>query len=83
VRHPVNLSDALLASAAGQDVISATRRMTSRHSRRTSRLSSDAGLRVTAANHECSPGQFEINLGHSDLVDAADRSFRLSPPFRR
>src|SRR5579859_4030061 len=37
----------------------------------------DAGLRVTAANHEFSPGQFEINLGHSDLIDAADRSFRL------
>ncbi len=37
----------------------------------------DAGLRVTAANHEFSPGQFEINLAHSDLVDAADRSFRL------
>ena len=37
----------------------------------------DAGLRVTAANHEFSPGQFEINLGHSDLADAADRSFRL------
>ncbi len=37
----------------------------------------DAGLRVTAANHEFSPGQFEINLTHSELVDAADRSFRL------
>jgi glutamine synthetase len=37
----------------------------------------DAGLRVTAANHEFSPGQFEINLAHSDLVDAADRSFRF------
>jgi len=37
----------------------------------------DAGLRVTAANHEFSPGQFEINLGHSGLLDAADRSFRL------
>ena len=36
-----------------------------------------AGLRVTAANHEFSPGQFEINLGHSELADAADRSFRL------
>src|SRR5262249_59652446 len=24
-----------------------------------------------------SPGQFEINLGHSELADAADRSFRL------
>jgi glutamine synthetase len=37
----------------------------------------DAGLLVTAANHEFSPGQFEINLGHSHLVDAADRAFRL------
>jgi glutamine synthetase len=37
----------------------------------------DAGLRVTAANHEFCPGQFEINLGHSALVDAADRCFRL------
>jgi glutamine synthetase len=37
----------------------------------------DAGLGVTAANHEFSPGQFEINLGHSELADAADRSFRL------
>jgi len=37
----------------------------------------DAGLQVTAANHEFSPGQFEINLGYSGLVDAADRSFRL------
>ena len=36
-----------------------------------------AGLRVTAANHEFSPGQFEINLDHSELVDAADRAFRL------
>jgi glutamine synthetase len=37
----------------------------------------DAGLRVTAANHEFSPGQFEINLGHSAAPDAADRAFRL------
>jgi glutamine synthetase len=37
----------------------------------------DAELGVTAANHEFSPGQFEINLGHSSLVDAADRAFRL------
>jgi glutamine synthetase len=37
----------------------------------------DVGLQVTAANHEFSPGQFEINLGHSPLEDAADRSFRL------
>jgi len=37
----------------------------------------DAGLRVTAANHEFSPGQFEINLTHSELVDASDRAFRM------
>ena len=37
----------------------------------------DAGLRVTAANHEFSPGQFEINLRHSEMLDSADRAFRL------
>lgn len=37
----------------------------------------DAQLRVTAANHEFCPGQFEINLTHSELVDAADRAFRM------
>ena len=37
----------------------------------------DANLQVTAANHEFSPGQFEINLNHSELVDAADRAFRM------
>jgi glutamine synthetase len=37
----------------------------------------DAQLGATAANHEFSPGQFEINLNHSRLVDAADRAFRL------
>jgi glutamine synthetase len=37
----------------------------------------DAKLQVTAANHEFSPGQFEINLNHSGLLDAADRAFRM------
>jgi glutamine synthetase len=32
---------------------------------------------VVAANHEFSSGQFEINLWHSEAVDAADRAFRL------
>lgn len=41
------------------------------------RQARDAGLRATAANHEFSPGQFEINLAHSGLIDAADRAFRL------
>lgn len=44
---------------------------------RTLRLMRDAELRVTAANHEFSGGQFEINLTHSELVDAADRAFRM------
>jgi glutamine synthetase len=44
---------------------------------RTLRQLRDAELQVTAANHEFSPGQFEINLNHSDLLDAADRAFRM------
>ncbi|MBS1691477.1 MAG: glutamine synthetase [Actinobacteria bacterium] len=37
----------------------------------------DYGLEVVAANHEFSSGQFEINLWHSDAMDAADRAFRF------
>ncbi len=48
-----------------------------RHLIHTLRLLRDAGLRVTAANHEFFGGQFEINLAHSGALDAADRSFRL------
>jgi glutamine synthetase len=48
-----------------------------RHLLRTLRLLRDAGLKVTAANHEFCGGQFEINLNHSTALDAADRSFRL------
>ena len=35
------------------------------------------GIDVVAANHEFSSGQFEINLWHSEALDAADRAFRL------
>ena len=35
------------------------------------------GLDVIAANHEFSSGQFEINLWHSEALDAADRAFRF------
>jgi glutamine synthetase len=35
------------------------------------------GLEVFAANHEFASGQFEINLWHSDALDAADRAFRF------
>jgi glutamine synthetase len=48
-----------------------------RHLIRTLRTLRDAGLRVTAANHEFCGGQFEVNLTHSAALDAADRSFRL------
>jgi glutamine synthetase len=37
----------------------------------------DYGLDVTAANHEFCSGQFEINLWHSEALEAADRSFRF------
>lgn len=35
------------------------------------------GLEVVAANHEFSSGQFEINLWHSEALNAADRAFRF------
>ncbi|MFF5290126.1 glutamine synthetase family protein [Paractinoplanes globisporus] len=35
------------------------------------------GLDVVAANHEFASGQFEINLWHSEAMDAADRAFRF------
>lgn len=35
------------------------------------------GIEVVAANHEFASGQFEINLWHSDALDAADRAFRF------
>ena len=35
------------------------------------------GLDVVAANHEFCSGQFEINLWHSEAMDAADRAFRF------
>jgi glutamine synthetase len=38
---------------------------------------SSYGLDVVASNHEFSSGQFEINLWHSDALDAADRAFRF------
>lgn len=41
------------------------------------RILSAYGLDVVAANHEFSSGQFEINLWHSDAMEAADRAFRF------
>jgi glutamine synthetase len=42
----------------------------------------ELGLGVTAAHHEFSPGQFEINLDHGEALDAADRAFRFKEAVR-
>ncbi|MFI6814600.1 glutamine synthetase family protein [Nonomuraea sp. NPDC050328] len=41
------------------------------------RWTRDLGLGVTMANHEYAGSQFEINLTHSEALDAADRAFRF------
>jgi glutamine synthetase len=47
------------------------------HLLRTLRLLRDLGLGVVAGNHEFDGGQYEINLTHSEALDAADRAFRF------
>ncbi|MGW0821065.1 glutamine synthetase family protein [Streptomyces sp. NPDC002845] len=47
------------------------------HLLRTLRHLRDLGIGVVAGNHEFDGGQYEINLTHSDALDAADRSFRF------
>lgn len=47
------------------------------HLLRTLRYLRDLGLGVTMGNHEFGVGQFEINLDHSEALDAADRAFRF------
>ena len=47
------------------------------HLLRTLRLLRDLGLGVVTGNHEFDGGQYEINLTHSDALDAADRAFRF------
>lgn len=37
----------------------------------------EMGLLATAANHEFARGQYELNLLHSEALDAADRTFRF------
>lgn len=41
------------------------------------RLLGDFGVEAVAANHEFSSAQFELNLWHSEALDAADRAFRF------
>ncbi|WP_330347939.1 glutamine synthetase family protein [Streptomyces sp. NBC_00582] len=47
------------------------------HLLRTLRLLRDLRIGVTNGNHEFDGGQYEINLTHSDALDAADRAFRF------
>ncbi|WP_331766498.1 glutamine synthetase family protein [Embleya sp. NBC_00896] len=47
------------------------------HLLRTLRHLGALGIGATTGNHEYSSGQFEINLDHSDALDAADRAFRF------
>ncbi|AVV45876.1 glutamine synthetase [Streptomyces sp. P3] len=47
------------------------------HLLRTLRQLRDLGVGVTNGNHEFDGGQIEINLTHSDALDAADRAFRF------
>ncbi len=61
----------------GNVYVSGTRGDPDLHLVRTIRRLRDLGLGVLGGNHEYFPGQFEINLGHSGALDAADRAFRF------
>lgn len=47
------------------------------HLLRTLRMLRDLGIGVSGGNHEYDGSQFEINLTHSDALEAADRAFRF------
>ncbi|WP_319053761.1 glutamine synthetase family protein [Streptomyces europaeiscabiei] len=47
------------------------------HLLRTLRQLRDLGIGVITGNHEFDGGQYEINMTHSDALDAADRAFRF------
>ncbi|MFJ7967731.1 glutamine synthetase family protein [Streptomyces sp. NPDC096324] len=47
------------------------------HLLRTLRRLRDLGIGVITGNHEFDGGQYEINLTHSEALDAADRAFRF------
>ncbi|HJS93112.1 MAG TPA: glutamine synthetase family protein [Solirubrobacteraceae bacterium] len=50
--------------------------------KRMHRALDELGLEVTAAHHEFSPGQFEINLHHGPALEAADRAFLFKEAVR-
>ncbi|MFL1903234.1 glutamine synthetase family protein [Streptomyces tauricus] len=65
------------STAAGTVYTAGLRADPENHLLRTLRSLRDLGIGVTAGNHEFDGSQFEINLGHSRALDAADRAFRL------
>jgi len=65
------------ADAPGNVYVVGSKGDPKRHLIKSLRMLRDAGLKVTAANHEFCGGQFELNLTHSPAVDAADRAFRM------
>ncbi|MFF2659113.1 glutamine synthetase family protein [Kitasatospora sp. NPDC058032] len=65
------------AGAPGNVYVAGRRGDPDGHLLRTLRLLAALGIGTTMGNHEFSGGQFEINLTHSEALDAADRAFRF------
>ncbi|MCF2525823.1 glutamine synthetase family protein [Yinghuangia soli] len=61
--------------ASGNVYVAGRRGDPEAHLLRTLRHLRDLGIGATTGNHEYSSGQFEINLDHSEALDAADRGF--------
>ncbi|WP_413756100.1 glutamine synthetase family protein [Streptomyces sp. MMBL 11-3] len=65
------------STAAGIVYTAGLRADPDNHLLRTLRSLRALDIGVTTGNHEFDGAQFEINLGHSGALDAADRAFRL------
>ncbi|OON71942.1 glutamine synthetase family protein [Streptomyces tsukubensis] len=65
------------SSATGVVYTAGLRADPDNHLLRTLRSLRDLGIGITNGNHEFDGSQFEINLDHSEALDAADRAFRL------
>ncbi|WTW98552.1 glutamine synthetase family protein [Streptomycetaceae bacterium NBC_01309] len=61
--------------ASGNVYVAGRRGDPDAHLLRTLRHLHKLGIGATTGNHEYSSGQFEINLDHSDALDAADRAY--------
>lgn len=61
--------------AAGNVYVAGRRGDPDAHLLRTLRHMAALNIGATTGNHEYASGQFEINLDHSDALDAADRAF--------